>query len=53
MGDWHYYITSLTFEDVAERVQLATSLVTPSDMNYWIPTESNPSTRTGNRQLSY
>ena len=36
MGDWHYYITALTFEDVARRVQPATSLITPSDMNYWI-----------------
>ncbi len=36
MGDWHYYITALTFEDVAERVQPATGLVTSADMNYWI-----------------
>ena len=36
MGDWYYYITTLTFEDVARRVQPATELVTPPDMNYWI-----------------
>ena len=36
IGDWDYYITTLTFEEVARRVQPATRLVTSSDMNYWI-----------------
>ena len=36
MGDWYYYITTLTFEEVARRVQPATDLVIPSDMNHWI-----------------
>ena len=36
MGDWRYYITTLPFYEVARRVQLATELVTPHNMNQWI-----------------
>ena len=36
IGDWYYYITTLTFEEVAERVLPARELVTPPDMNSWI-----------------
>lgn len=36
MGDWHYYITTLPFAEVARRVRLATELVTPPSMNEWI-----------------
>lgn len=38
MGDSYYYITTLTFEEVAERVRPSTELVDPSatDMNRWI-----------------
>ena len=36
IGDWHYYITTLTFEEVSQRVLSATELVTAPDMNSWI-----------------
>ena len=36
IGDWDYYITSLKFSEIAERVRSATELVTPPDMNHWI-----------------
>ena len=36
IGDWYYYITTLTFEEVAQRVLPATELVTAPDMNSWI-----------------
>ena len=42
MGDWDYYITTLTFEEIARRVQPATELVTPSDMNKWIQRQVIP-----------
>ena len=36
IGDWYYYITTLTFEEVAQRVLPATTLFTAPDMNAWI-----------------
>ena len=36
IGDWDYYITTLTFEEVAQRVLPATTLFTAPDMNSWI-----------------
>ena len=36
IGDWYYYITTLTFEEVAQRVLPATTLFTSPDMNSWI-----------------
>ena len=38
MGDAYYYITTLTFEEVAKRVRPSSELVEPSatDMNRWI-----------------
>ena len=36
IGDWYYYITTLSLEEVAARVRPATELVVPSDMNSWI-----------------
>ena len=36
IGDWYYYITTLTFEEVAQRVLPATTLFTAPDMNSWI-----------------
>ena len=36
IGDWYYYVTSLPFREVADRIQPATELVTPADMSEWI-----------------
>ena len=36
MGDWDYYITTMTLEEVASRVLSATKIVTSSGMNNWI-----------------
>ena len=36
MGDWDYYITTLTLEEVAKRVLPATKIVTSLGMNNWI-----------------
>ena len=36
IGDWYYYITTLPFHEVAQRVQPATELVTTSHMSSWI-----------------
>ena len=36
MGDWDYYITTLTLEEVAKRVLPATKIVTSPGMNNWI-----------------
>ena len=36
MGDWYYYVTTLPFREVAERVRPATELVTTRDMSEWI-----------------
>ena len=36
MGDWDYYITTLTLEEVATRLQPATEIVTSPGMNNWI-----------------
>ena len=36
IGDWYYYVTTLPFHEVAQRVQPATKLVTTHDMSAWI-----------------
>ena len=36
IGDWYYYVTTLPFHEVAQRVQPATELVTTRDMSAWI-----------------
>lgn len=36
IGDWYYYVTTLSFSEVAQRIQPATELVTTSDMSSWI-----------------
>ena len=36
MGDWDYYVTTLTLEEVAKRVQPADKIVTSPGMNNWI-----------------
>ncbi len=36
IGDWYYYVTTLPFREVAERVRPATELVTTPDMSAWI-----------------
>ena len=36
VGDWQYYITTLSFEEIARRVLPALLLVTPADMSSWI-----------------
>lgn len=36
IGDWYYYVTTLPFREVAERVRPATDLVTTPDMSAWI-----------------
>ena len=36
IGDWYYYVTTLPFREVAQRVQPATELVTSHDMSGWI-----------------
>ena len=36
IGDWYYYVTTLPFREVAERVRPATDLVTSKDMSDWI-----------------
>lgn len=42
IGDWHYYVTTLPFHEVAERIQPATNLVTSRDMSNWIQREIVP-----------
>ena len=39
IGDWHYYVTTLPFREVAERIQPARDLVTSRDMSDWIQRE--------------
>ena len=36
VGDWYYYVTTLPFHEVAQRVRPATDLVTTPDMSTWI-----------------
>ena len=36
IGDWYYYVTTLPFREVAQRLQPATDLVTTRDMSTWI-----------------
>ena len=36
MGDWDYYVTTLPFYEVAQRVKFATDLITPANMSEWI-----------------
>lgn len=36
IGDWYYYVTTLPFREVANRIQPASDLVDPSDMSEWI-----------------
>ena len=36
IGDWYYYVTTLPFREVAQRLQPATKLVTSQDMSAWI-----------------
>ena len=36
IGDWYYYVTTLPFRDVAERIQPATDLVASKAMSDWI-----------------
>ena len=36
MGDWDYYITTLTLEEIANKVLPATAIVTSQGMNNWI-----------------
>ena len=36
IGDWHYYVTTLSFFEVANRVRPATDLITTPDMSAWI-----------------
>lgn len=36
MGDWDYYVTTLPFYEVAQRVKFATDLITPVNMSEWI-----------------
>ena len=41
MGDWHYYITTLPFSEVAKRVRPATEILVPRNMNDWIQRNLN------------
>lgn len=36
IGDWYYYVTTLPFHEVAQRMQPATELVTTLEMSSWI-----------------
>ena len=36
MGDWDYYVTTLPFYEVEQRVKFATDLITPANMSEWI-----------------
>ena len=36
IGDWYYYVTTLPFHEVAQRILPATDLVTTPDMSAWI-----------------
>ena len=42
IGTWSYYVTTLSLSQVAERIQPAGELLTPSDLNQWIQREVIP-----------
>ena len=53
MGDWDYYITTLTLEEVAKRVLPATKIVTSPGMNNWIQRRVMPGPGKNQSQVTF
>ena len=45
IGDWFYYVTTLPFYEVANRIRPATEFFHPPSLNEWIQREVMPSRR--------